>query len=48
MLSCSVNQKLVQRLQVVILFLTEVLLSLNLSRQKVGGQGKKKALLIVL
>lgn len=32
MLSCSVNWKLVQQLQAVILFLIEVLLSLNLSR----------------
>lgn len=47
MLSCSVNWKLVQQLQAVILFLIEVLLSLNLSRQKVAGEGKKKPFLIV-
>lgn len=42
MFLCSVNWKLVQQLQAVILFLIEVLLSLNLSRQKVAEEGKKK------
>lgn len=46
MLSGSVNQKMVQQLQVVIIFLTEIILSLCYSRQKVGGE-EKKALLIV-
>lgn len=41
MLSWNVNQKMVQQLQVVMIFLTEVIISLNHSRQKVGGEGKK-------
>lgn len=41
MLSCSVNQKMVQQLQVVIIFLTEIILSLNHSRQKMGEKEKK-------
>lgn len=47
MLSWSVNQKMVQQLQVVMVFLTEAILSLNHSRQKVGGKGRKKAHLII-
>lgn len=46
MLSCSVNQKMVQQAQVLIILFTGVILSLNHSKQKVGGE-ERKALLIV-
>lgn len=48
MLLCSANWKLVQQLQAVILFLIEVLLSLNLSMQKVAERGEEKKHLLIV